>query len=225
MRASMCIAVLLSSSAAAVQAQTYGSGQPNLVVDANRLGASVLFRSSRFTARSCALVEGSVGNEISPLPARLPWYGVRRALMRFDVEIMNYADTDLVVGAPGDPALYEFSPCHGHYHLRGFTNYELLALDGTLVITGRKQAFCLMDTERWDPAAGPAKYTCGDQGISAGWADVYDRSLDGQWLDVTGVRPGRYLLRVSVDFGNLFPEADENDNSATVMVTIPNRIR
>jgi len=55
-------------------------------------------------------------------------------------------------------------------------------------LTGHKQAFCLRDTTQM--VSGVAgKYHCGNQGISAGWADTYGAELDCQWLDVTAV-PG-----------------------------------
>lgn len=222
----VCSAFILaaSSAAPAFAEPVFGLGAPNMIVNGDRLQSSVLFRKERFRSTDCSVIEGSIGNEISPLPGSFPRRGVERVLMRFDVEIMNYADTDLIAGAPGDPDLYEFSPCHGHYHLRGFTRYELIGPSG-VVISGRKQAFCLMDIRKWDSSAGDAKYTCSSQGISAGWSDVYDRSLDGQWLDITGVPPGTYTLRVAVDVGNLFAEASDDDNFAEVPVTIPARIR
>ena len=78
------------------------------------------------------------------------------------------------------------------------------------------------------PLAGPAKYTCSNQGISVGWSDVYDASLDCQWIDVTGVAPGQYLLRVTINGGpngaHVFAESDYTDNVATVPVTIPKRL-
>ena len=40
------------------------------------------------------------------------------------------------------------------------------------------------------------QYDCVFQGLSAGWADVYSSDLDCQWLDVTGVPEGDYLLRM-----------------------------
>jgi hypothetical protein len=36
-------------------------------------------------------------------------------------------------------------------------------------------------------------------GVSAGWRDIYDRSLAFQWVDVSDVPPGRYRLRAETD--------------------------
>jgi hypothetical protein len=53
--------------------------------------------------------------------------------------------------------------------------------------------------------------------------------LDCQWIDVTGVPPGNYLLRVTINGGpngsHIFAESDYTDNIATVPVTIPKRFQ
>ena len=41
-----------------------------------------------------------------------------------------------------------FSPCHGHYHFSGFATYSLLDKDNKEVLKGRKQAYCMEDTEQ-----------------------------------------------------------------------------
>jgi hypothetical protein len=80
---------------------------------------------------------------------------------------------------------------------------------------GHKQGFCLRDTN----CAAP-RYTCTDQGITAGCADTYGSTLGCQYLDVTGVPAGNYTLRVSMDPFGRVPELNENNNVATVPVTI-----
>ena len=54
------------------------------------------------------------------------------------------------------------------------------------------------------PAANNARnlhlwVTCSDQGIQAGWADVYGAHLDCQWIDVTDVPAGIYTLEIEVN--------------------------
>ena len=157
----------------------------------------------------------------------------KRKLMRFDLQTPNIGAADLRLGNPvGNPA-FAYSPCHGHYHLEGYALYELLNLNGTPVflngrgVIGHKQAFCLLDSQKVSATAGPANYTCSNQGISAGWSDVYHASLDCQWIDVTGVPAGNYLLRVTINGGeygdHVFAESNYADNTATVTVTVPKR--
>jgi hypothetical protein len=42
-------------------------------------------------------------------------------------------------------------------------------------------------------------YDCDNQGITSGWEDVYDRSLDCQWIDVTGIKPGKVHAESNVE--------------------------
>jgi hypothetical protein len=83
--------------------------------------------------------------------------------------------------------LFEFSPCHQHFHLSGFSNYQLLNLDRTIAAQGHKQAFCLEDLLKYTNDNKSNGYTCRDQGITSGWADWYFKQLSGQWIDITGV--------------------------------------
>jgi hypothetical protein len=115
---------------------------------------------------------------------------------------------------------FYYDTCHQHYHLKNLTSYELFALDGvTLVARMNKPGFCIRDSVNYDGAAyannvdggvSPTGgyYTCNEQGISVGWADRYSYTLSGQWIDITGLAPGDYILRVTVNRpdGPGFPE-------------------
>jgi hypothetical protein len=188
--------------------------QPDLTVDAARLQSSVDFRTMRFRSSDCAVIEGC---------ARAG----KRTVMRFDVATPNIGNADLVLGDPrNNPTYFEFSPCHGHYHFSGYALYELLTLSGARVVSGRKQAFCLLDSSPYLPNAGPSHgYNCFYQGITAGWQDVYTKSLDCQWLDVTDVPGGDYLLRVTINPEARLVESDYSNNVATVPVRIPSKNR
>ena len=163
---------------------------------------------------------GSLGNEIAELPST--WQQrLSRKLLRFTVGITNNGPDDLQVSRQDNPEWFEWGDCHRHWHFKDFTNYELLdqATNGQ-VVTGRKQAFCLMDIRRMDANAGPSQYTCSNQGITAGWADIYSYTLDGQWIDITGVPSGTYTLRVTVNFAGNIPETDYGDNTVIVASVI-----
>src|ERR1044071_7567231 len=118
-------------------------GKPDLVVDPQRFVAQMEIVDRLFTEGSCAIEEGAVGGT-----------GYRR-ILRFDTVVMNSGDGDLVVGDRSDPnnqyaEWFEFAPCHGHYHIRGFSNYELLTPNGSLVVAGHKQGFCMEDSFKYD---------------------------------------------------------------------------
>lgn len=209
---------------------------PNLVINTARVASSVAYKTQNFTAKDCAYVEGSLTGT------------GKRTLVRFDVSAANRGTAPLVLGDPRNNPLFEYSACHRHYHFSGYALYELFGSDpgastatSPPLLTGRKQAFCLEDFER-DPGtatAGPAFYTCANQGISVGWADTYGSYLDGQWLDITGIAPGQYWLRVTInpynvdnnpfyaptsDAAKAIPESTYSDNVAVVAITIPTKI-
>jgi hypothetical protein len=59
--------------------------------------------------------------------------------------------------------------------------------------------------------------------LTAGCSDVYGRTLGCQYIEITGVPGGNYLVRMTTDPLDLFEEADETNNSHEVPVTIPSR--
>jgi len=185
------------------QAQT-----PDLTIDRGLLASSIRFETKKFNSRSCAVEEGCV---LGP---------GKRKLLRFSVATPNLGDGDLVLGNPADRRdLFTWSPCHGHFHFDGYATYELVNPSGTVVLRGRKQAFCLLDSLKYVSTAGPAKFTCNYQGISAGWGDVYGSGLDCQWLDVTSFR-GDLILRITINPEHALPESNYDNNVAEVAVRI-----
>jgi hypothetical protein len=190
------------------------AAEPDLTVDASYLESSMVIASRNFKATDCAVQQGCVSGT------------GRRKLLRFGLATPNIGSADLVLGPPQDnPQLFVWSPCDYYYHLNGYATFELLDSTGHTVLISRKQACCVLDDSAVSSNAGPAKYSCGNQGISAGWEDVYEPSLDCQWLDVTGVRPGNYFVRVTVnpqrsDGTYLLPESDHTNNVAVAPVTI-----
>ncbi len=63
-------------------------------------------------------------------------------------------------------------------------------------------------------------YRCGTgtQGISMNCGDRYGSHLDCQWIDVTGVPLGRYILRQTVNPDRLALESDYENNIAECTV-------
>ena len=169
-----------------------------------------------FLATSCEVMEGCT------------MAGDRR-LLRFDLSTPNIGAGDLYLGAPTmagrPPMMFEYGTCHMHWHLRGYADYRLMTLDGREVGRGHKQSFCLLDSGRYMtmgadiPAA--MRYNCGNQGIHAGWMDVYGRSLDCQYVDITGVPPGRYRIRAQINVERVVAESDYADNESFYMIDVP----
>ena len=173
-------------------------GKPDLTVDPQRFTSQMEIVDRLFEEGTCAIEEGAVGGS-----------GYRR-ILRFDTVVMNGGDGDLVVGDRSDPnnpyaAYFVFAPCHGHYHIRDFSVYELLDTSGTTVVAGHKQWFCFEDSFKYDGGKSNG-YSCAYQGITSGWGDWYYKQLTGQWIDITGVPEGDYIVRVTVNLIGIFDE-------------------
>lgn len=126
---------------------------------------------------------------------------------------------------------------HRHWHLLGFERYDLLTESGRAVGRDRKTGFCLGD--RYDARASVripgephrAVWTqeCGRgqpkrkrilQGISPGFGDDYVPLLEGQYVDITGLPPGRYLLVHRVNPDGEVREASYANNAASALVEL-----
>lgn len=186
---------------------------PDLVINKDRLSEEILFDKINVRESSCSFVEQCVGG-----------LGERR-ILRFSVEAINQGQATLTVPPPEErPDLFLFSACHGHFHFGGFASYELLDPSGKTLLQGRKQAYCMEDTIQVSqgPNVGCSKiYDCYNQGIQAGWSDLYGNTLDCQWLDITDIPAGNYQLKVSLNPSQSFQEVSFQNNTAIVPVTIP----
>lgn len=124
---------------------------------------------------------------------------------------------------------------HWHWHFDDFALYELrqLGTDGTpdfssagLVGQGTKASFCLEDSARdgGQPSTeAPQLYvTCQGvlQGISAGWADIYDSGLPGQWVPIAGVPDGRYAVVITLNPERTLLESDYSNNTSWTVVDL-----
>ncbi|HVK78742.1 MAG TPA: lysyl oxidase family protein [Kofleriaceae bacterium] len=172
---------------------------PDLSLDESRMAGTVLIQEQFFAAGACELLEGCIGAA-----------GTRR-LLRFSTVSANLGEGDVRMGPPEQNPAFAYSACHGHYHLTGFADYALVG-PGGVVVGGHKQAFCLFDSIQLDGSKPSHGYDCGNQGISAGWADSYPRNLPCQWIDITDVPPGAYTLRVEVNPTGVIAETDRTNN-------------
>ena len=130
--------------------------------------------------------------------------------------------TDVLAGE------FVYHPEHEHIHFDDFADFRLREVlpdgrVGDVVAATEKVSFCLLDVEQYD-ASGPASphyLSCEDvQGISVGWADVYDRGLPGQSIEITNILDGEYWLEVVVDPHNRLIESDETNNVERILITL-----
>ena len=190
-------------------------GNPDLTVDPQRFTSQMEIVDRLFDDGTCAVIEEAVGGT-----------GYRR-ILRFDTVVMNGGDGDLIVGDRSDPnnpyaAFFVFAPCHGHYHIKDFSVYELLDSDGMAVVAGHKQGFCFEDSFKYDGGKSNG-YSCAYQGITSGWGDWYYKQLTGQWIDITGVPEGDYIVRVTINLAHIFYEGENRyPNVVEAPIHVPN---
>jgi Lysyl oxidase len=133
---------------------------------------------------------------------------------------------------------YVRSETHAHWHLLGFERYELRdAESGELVEPDAKTGFCLGDRYEtsedtqlegepdeavWTEECGrrqPGLLTV-SEGISPGYGDDYVPAREGQFLDVTSVPPGRYLLVHRANPDAALEESDYENNAASLLIQL-----
>jgi hypothetical protein len=192
-----------------------GAPCADLVPDVPGLMSSIVIDTRTFPSTSCAIVEGCITTPGT------------RTLLRFETGIVNLGNADLVVGNTTNNVCFTYSQCHMHYHFRGAAQYTLYQSDGkTIAAASRKQGFCIDDTvayQQLQPTApNPAQpFDCSYQGLHMGWEDIYPNDIDCQWVDVTGLPSGQYVLSIQINVGHYLPESNYDNNEAHVPVTIP----
>jgi hypothetical protein len=133
---------------------------------------------------------------------------------------------------------YVTDPTHEHFHLLPFMRYELRSASSfKLVVTDRKTGFCLGDRYNADPkktlpGEPPGRVyntNCGPgtpdllslvEGISVGWGDNYEAWRDGQYIELTGLDAGRYVLVHRVNPGRRLEESSYTNNASSVLLRL-----
>ena len=133
---------------------------------------------------------------------------------------------------------YVKSPDHQHWHLLHFERYELRHVGAKRpAVRDRKTGFCLGDRYAVPdqpvlPARAPEKLyrgACGlerpgllgvKEGISVGWGDDYAANLEGQYLPLSHLRRGRYLLVHRVNADHRLLESSYANNAASALLRL-----
>jgi Lysyl oxidase/Bacterial Ig domain len=158
------------------------------------------------------------------------------------VQRVYRSDGSFLDDSSRDPhMIYEPEDGHVHWHLKDAARYSLWNEAKTAeVAPAMKTGFCLIDSQRREthgPSSpvydlDPPNNFCGQneptkvslfEGVSAGWRDIYPRTLAFQWVDVSDVSPGRYWLRAQVDPDDWARESNEVNAAADAssLFTIP----
>jgi lysyl oxidase len=134
-----------------------------------------------------------------------------------------------------EAGVFVYHPEHSHWHFENFSDYQLRKDDpftGEIVRRASKISFCLLDVMRLPGYFTSTQFrnSCasptGTEGISVGYADVYEAYLPGQQidLDVDGdtLPPGDYfLVNVANPQGLIIEKNDDlQANSGVVSISI-----
>jgi hypothetical protein len=125
---------------------------------------------------------------------------------------------------------------HSHWHVLGFNRFDLRdPATGARVARSNKVGFCLGSRYQVDPpvpgaAAVPViNHNCGRympglmtmrMGIDVGYADDYAAFVEFQYVDITRVPPGRYLLVHQADPDQRLLVGDRADDIAYALVEL-----
>lgn len=126
---------------------------------------------------------------------------------------------------------------HNHFHFQRAARYQLVLSNGT-VRESAKVGFCMLDSWGGDGTAsyfnistkrnycqhGNPDAVFTRMGISPGIGDYYNAQLADQWVEVTGVRPGRHRLRGTVNANGVLIESDLSNNAIGARRIIPGAI-
>ena len=158
-----------------------------------------------------------------------------RKILKFTTTISNYGNEDFYIGETGGAENlnenFYWDDCHGHAHYEGYANYKLFyypSLEQHPTI-GHKNGWCVMDlgnavtSEAPDNANYPQcefEYGCSIMGISAGCSDTYGSGLSCQWVDITDLYDGQYILGVSTNMEteNYTPQYETNYSNNSVYI-------
>uniref|UniRef100_A0A4W4G8L7 protein-lysine 6-oxidase n=1 Tax=Electrophorus electricus TaxID=8005 RepID=A0A4W4G8L7_ELEEL len=187
----------------------FSDGLPDLVPDPNYVQASTYVQRSHMYSLRCAAEEKCLAS--TAYSSDTTDYDVR-VLLRFPQRVKNQGTADFMPNRPRHT--WEWHSCHQHYHsMDEFSHYDLLELStGRKVAEGHKASFCLEDTTCDFGHLKRYACTAHTQGLSPGCYDTYNADIDCQWIDITDVKPGNYILKLQVNPKYLVLESDFTNN-------------
>ncbi|XP_056407977.1 protein-lysine 6-oxidase-like isoform X2 [Hyla sarda] len=194
----------------------YQYGLPDLIPDALFIQTATYIQRVPLYSLQCAAEENCLARSAySPGISEIS----TRVLLRFPQRVKNRGTADFLPVKPRHT--WEWHSCHQHYHsMDSFSHYDLLdSATNRKVAEGHKASFCLEDTSCDLGVRRRYACTAHTQGLSPGCYDTYHANIDCQWIDITDVSPGKYILKVSVNPNFLVLESDFSNNAVRCDLT------
>jgi hypothetical protein len=144
---------------------------------------------------------------------------VRQRILRSDGTYRERSTTATMVYVTADG--------HNHFHVQDLQRFKLQTLGGTTLKNTAKTGFCFLDTYVYGSTkpsyfngnvsvcqVSPAKTVT--MGVSSRWGDIYKSNIAFQWIDITGLASGDYVIKTIADppwdTGGRFTESNESNN-------------
>eukprot|EP01084_Bolivina_argentea_P275520 469903_1 len=185
---------------------------PDFVLHAEEFN-DIAIRTEYFPADDCQINEGCV-NDIG-----------ERTVIRFVTAVGNIGTETFKVGNPAYSDLTIWDNCHSHYHVNNYVEYDVFCASDKKekrpVAQGGKDGFCVQDGSTDTYYDGndtePSRFSnCSYQGIGIGRMDKYASHIICQFVDITDLPAGDYVLRGTVNKDKVTPELDYDNNEARV---------
>ena len=123
---------------------------------------------------------------------------------------------------------------HGHWHVVNLERYSIRPVGSREVARGAKVGFCFWDGSRYRlslPGAPQERVYgssgCGTResveatmGLSVGWSDIYPAGITFQWIEITGLPNGDYIVAADADPYHQFTEATRSNNRTWTRIRI-----
>jgi hypothetical protein len=214
---------------------------PDLIIDQHLLATQIFVSEEQFTPTSCTVAEGVVDR-----PGKQVLLRFNSSSPNIGDAALTIGDPSQCVGTLfhfsechqhlhfEDYAAYRLWTEAGYANWLAMrdpgapansgVNAQLLAAAVAAgdLISGHKQGFCMVDSAPYPgPTAqsSPQYLSCSsNQGISVGWEDIYAPQLPDQFIPITGLREGTYVLENQVNPDQILPEKTFSNNDAAVKI-------